>query len=213
MKLNVFVSVLEPVFRLGVALYLLKWSTIVIMMVVTGLVASMPVVPAVSQTAAKINPVPIAVIDFRGVLSKSKAAKSIRQSVEGKRDTFRTKFAEIEKKLREEQQALAQQRQIITAEAFDQRARELKERVRQAQIEAQAGNQRLKRAFDRAMNDVKKELVRIVANLAKEAGAEIVLHGSAIVITAKNLELSQQALARLNTNLPTVEVVFESTKK
>ena len=194
-------------------MYPLKWSTFVVLIVVTGIVALTSVGSVGAQSTSKINPVPVAVIDFRGVLSKSDAAKSIRQSVEAKRDTLRKKFSQIEKKLREDQQALAQQRPIITAEAFEQRARELKERAREAQLEAQAGNQQLKRAFDTAMNDVRKELVRVVAKLAKEAGAEIVLHGSAIVITAKNLELSQQALGRLNQNLPRVDVVFEPTKK
>ena len=167
---------------------------------------------AVAQTIPKLEPVPVAVIDFRGVLSQSEAAKAIRKTIDARREEFRAQFAQIEKQLREEQQALAQQRQIITADAFEQRARDLQNRVRQAQLEAQGGNQQLKRALDKAMDKVQKQLFRVVAELAEEAGAGVVLFRSSIVIAVKKLEISQEALKRLNAKISKVEVVFEPAK-
>lgn len=167
----------------------------------------------IAQSIPKLEPVPVAVIDFRGVLSKSEAAKDIRKTVDARREEFRAQFATIEKQLREEQQALAQQRPIITADAFEQRARDLQNRVRQAQLEAQAGNQQLKRALDKAMDQVQKELFRVVAELAEEAGAGVVLFRSSIVIAVKKLEISQEALKRLNAKVSKVDVVFEPVKQ
>jgi outer membrane protein len=167
---------------------------------------------AVAQAIPKLEPVPVAVIDFRGVLSQSEAAKGIRKTIDTRREEFRAQFARIEKQLREEQQALAQQRPVITADAFEQRARELQNRVRQAQLEAQAGNQQLKRALDKAMDQVQKELFRVVAELAEEAGVGVVLFRSSIVIAVKKLEISQEALKRLNTKISKVKVVFEPAK-
>jgi Skp family chaperone for outer membrane proteins len=168
--------------------------------------------PAMAQSVPKLEPVPVAVIDFRGVLSRSEAAKGIRKTIDARREKFRAQFAGIEKQLREEQQALAQQRPIITADAFEQRARDLQNRVRQAQLEAQAGNQQLKRALDKAMDEVQKELFRVVAELAEETGAGVVLFRSSIVIAVKKLEISQEALKRLNAKVSNVEVVFEPAK-
>lgn len=167
---------------------------------------------AMAQAMPKLEPVPVAVIDFRGVLSGSEAAKGIRKTVDTRREEFRAQFAQIEKQLREEQQALAQQRPVITAEAFEQRARELQNRVRQAQLEAQAGNQQLKRALDKAMDQVQKELFRVVAELAEEAGVGVVLFRRSIVIAVKKLEISQEALKRLNAKISEVNVVFEPAK-
>lgn len=169
-------------------------------------------VSAVAQAIPKLEPVAVAVIDFRGVLSGSEAAKGIRKTIDARREKFRAQFAQIEKQLREDQQALAQQRPIITADAFEQRARELQSRVRQAQLEAQAGNQQLKRALDKAMDAVQKELFRVVAELAEEAGAGVVLFRSSIVIAVKKLEISQEALKRLNAKVSEIEVVFEPAK-
>jgi outer membrane protein len=169
--------------------------------------------PAVAQAIPKLEPVAVAVIDFRGVLSQSEAAKGVRKIIDARREEFRAQFAQIEKQLREEQQALAQQRPIITADAFEQRARDLQGRVRQAQLEAQQGNQQLKRALDKAMDTVQKSLFRVVAELAEESGAGVVLFRNSIVIAVKKLEISKEALKRLNASLSKVEVVFEPAKK
>ena len=170
-------------------------------------------VPAWADAIPKLEPVAVAVVDFRNVLSKSDAILSIRKTVDARREAFREKFAQIEKQLRKEQQALAKQRSIITVDSFEQRARDLKNRARQAQTEARASNQQLKRAFDTAMDVVRKELVRVVAELAEETGAGVVLFRSSIVIAAKKLEISQEALKRLNKKVSKVKVVFESAKK
>ena len=169
--------------------------------------------PVIAQAIPKLEPVAVAVIDFRGVLSQSEAAKGIREIVDTRREEFRARFAQIEKQLREEQQALAQQRPIITADAFEQRAQNLQGRVRQAQLEAQRSNQQLKRALDKAMDTVQKSLFRVVAELAEESGAGVVLFRNSIVIAVKNLEISQEALKRLNASLSKVEVIFEPAKK
>jgi Skp family chaperone for outer membrane proteins len=182
-------------------------------LVLVGVVIGCATAPAWAEAIPKLEPVAVAVVDFRNVLSKSDAALSIRRAVDARRETFREKFAKIEKKMRKEQKTLAQQRSMITADAFEQRARELKNRGRQAQIEAQTSNQNLKRAFDTAMNIAQKELFRVVAELAEETGAGIVLFRSSIVIAVKNLELSQEALERMNKKVSKVDVVFEPAKK
>ena len=182
-------------------------------LVLVGVVIGCATAPAWAEAIPKLEPVAVAVVDFRNVLSKSDAALSIRRAVDARRETFREKFAKIEKKMRKEQKTLAQQRSMITADAFEQRARELKNRGRQAQIEAQTSNQNLKRAFDTAMDLAQKELFRVVAELAEETGAGIVLFRSSIVIAVKKLELSQEALRRMNKKVSKIDVVFEPAKK
>jgi Skp family chaperone for outer membrane proteins len=215
MKQNSYVSVSVRGFRRAV------WSRTDFRDVRRGILAAVLVMVAVfsgsvsadAQAIPKLEPVAVAVIDFRGVLSQSEAAKNIRKTVDARREEYRAQFATIEKQLREEQQALAQQRPVITADAFEQRARDLQNRVRQAQLEAQAGNQQLKRALDQAMDKVQKELFHVVAELAEEAGAGVVLFRSSIVIAVKKLEISQEALKRLNAKISKVDVVFEPAKQ
>jgi Skp family chaperone for outer membrane proteins len=161
-----------------------------------------------AETVPKVEPVSLAVVDFRGVLAKSSAAVSVRKQLDMERRKYKKEFAEIEKKLRVAQQKLAKQRAIVTAEAFEKRARELKDKAREAQKRAQVTNQLLKKSFDQSMNEIRKHLVKIIAEVAEETGAGVVLFRSAIVIAVKKLEVSQEVLKRLNEKLPTVKVVF-----
>ena len=114
--------------------------------------------------------------------------------------------------MRTAQQKLAKQRAIVTAEAFEKRARELKDKAREAQKRAQATNQLLKKSFDKSMDEIRKHLLKIIAEVAEETGAGVVLFRSAIVIAVKKLEISQEVLKRLNKKLPSVKVVFAKSK-
>ena len=165
-----------------------------------------------AQVSSELEPVSLAVVDFRGVLAKSEAARNIRSAVDEKRRELRKYFLEVENSLRDEQKDLSKKRSIVTAEAFEQRARKLKEKAQSAQKLAQTSNQKLKKSFDQAMDKVQKELLRIVAEVAEESGVGVVLFRSAIVIAVKKLDISKEVLQRLNKKLPKVKVRFETIK-
>ena len=165
-----------------------------------------------AQVSSELEPVSLAVVDFRGVLAKSEAARNIRSAVDEKRQELRKYFLEVENSLRDEQKDLSKKRSIVTAEAFEQRARKLKEKAQSAQKLAQTSNQKLKKSFDQAMDKVQKELLRTVAEVAEESGVGVVLFRSAIVIAVKKLDISKEVLQRLNKKLPKVKVRFETIK-
>lgn len=165
-----------------------------------------------AQVSSELEPVSLAVVDFRGVLAKSEAARNIRSAVDEKRQELRQYFLEVENNLRDEQKNLSKKRSLVTAEAFEQRARNLKEKAQSAQKLAQTSNQKLKKSFDQAMDQVQKELLRIVAEVAEETGVGVVLFRSAIVIAVKKLDISKEVLQRLNKKLPEVKVRFEMVK-
>jgi outer membrane protein len=165
-----------------------------------------------AQVSSELEPVSLAVVDFRGVLAKSEAARNIRSAVDERRRELRKYFLEVENSLRDEQKDLSKKRSIVTAEAFEQRARKLKEKAQSAQKLAQTSNQKLKKSFDQAMDKVQKELLGIVAEVAEESGVGVVLFRSAIVIAVKKLDISKEVLQRLNKKLPKVKVRFETIK-
>ena len=213
MKQNLFALVLEHAFKMSVS-ELQKYRSLryMIFINISILLIMMTAGKISAETVQKLEPVSLAVVDFRGVLAKSSAAVSVRKQLDKERSKYKKEFAEIEKKLRVAQQKLAKQRTIVTAEAFEKRARELKDKAREAQKRAQVTNQSLKKSFDQSMNEIRKNLVKIIAEVAEETGAGVVLFRSAIVIAVKKLEISQEVLKRLNEKLPTVKVVFVKSK-
>ena len=213
MKQNLYALALEPAFKMLTGEFR-KYKSLryMIFINISILLIMMTAGKISAETVQKFEPVSLAVVDFRGVLAKSSAAVSVRKQLDIERSKYKKEFADIEKKLRVAQQKLAKQRAIVTAEAFEKRARELKDKAREAQKRAQITNQLLKKSFDQSMNEIRKHLVKIIAEVAEETGAGVVLFRSAIVIAVKKLEISQEVLKRLNEKLPAVKVVFAKSK-
>ena len=204
MKQNLLASVLEQGFKINIMKVTIPFVLIIVLVLQTSFVRA--------QISSELEPVSLAVVDFRGVLSKSEAARNIRLVVDEKRQELRKYFLEVENSLRDEQKDLSKKRSIVTAEAFEKRARKLKEKAQSAQKLAQTSTQKLKKSFDQAMDKVQKELLRIVAEVAEESGVGVVLFRSAIVIAVKKLDISKEVLKRLNKKLPDVKVRFETIK-
>ena len=204
MKQNLLALVLEQGFKINIMKVSIPFILLVVLVFQTSSVRA--------QASSELEPVSLAVIDFRGVLAKSEAARNIRSAVDEKRQELRKYFLEVENSLRDEQKNLSKKRSIVTAEAFEKRARKLKEKAQSAQKLAQTSNQKLKKSFDQAMDKVQKELLRIVAEVAEESGVGVVLFRSAIVIAVKKLDISKEVLNRLNKKLPYVKVRFETVK-
>ena len=204
MKQNLLALVLAQGFKIIIMKVPIPFILFVVLVLQTSFVRA--------QVSSELEPVSLAVVDFRGVLAKSEAARNIRSAVDEKRRELRKYFLEVENSLRDEQKDLSKKRSIVTAEAFEQRARKLKEKAQSAQKLAQTSNQKLKKSFDQAMDKVQKELLRIVAEVAEESGVGVVLFRSAIVIAVKKLDISKEVLQRLNKKLPEVKVRFETIK-
>ena len=204
MKQNLLALVLEQGFKINIMKVSIPFILLVVLVFQTSSVRA--------QASSELEPVSLAVIDFRGVLAKSEAARNIRSAVDEKRQELRKYFLEVENSLRDEQKNLSKKRSIVTAEAFEKRARKLKEKAQSAQKLAQTSNQKLKKSFDQAMDKVQKELLRIIAEVAEESGVGVVLFRSAIVIAVKKLDISKEVLKRLNKKLPDVKVRFETIK-
>ena len=204
MKQNLSALVLEQGFKINIMKVSIPFIFMAVLVLQTSFVRA--------QASSELEPVSLAVVDFRGVLAKSEAARNIRSAVDEKRQELRKYFLEVENNLRDEQKNLSKKRSIVTAEAFEKRARKLKEKAQSAQKLAQTSNQKLKKSFDQAMDKVQKELVRIVAEVAEESGVGVVLFRSAIVIAVKKLDISKEVLMRLNKKLPDVKVRFETVK-
>ena len=204
MKQNLLALVLAQGFKINIMKVPILFILLAVLVLQTSFVRA--------QVSSELEPVSLAVVDFRGVLAKSEAARNIRSTVDEKRQELRKYFLEVENSLRDEQKDLSKKRSIMTAEAFEQRARNLKEKAQSAQKLAQTSNQKLKKSFDQAMDKVQKELLRIVAEVAEETGVGVVLFRSAIVIAVKKLDISKEVLQRLNKKLPEVEVRFEMVK-
>ena len=108
--------------------------------------------------------------------------------------------------LRAAESELADNRTTLSPEAFAERRREFEERVTEAQREAQTTRASLDQAVERAMASVRSKLIEVIADIAQERGATLVLSKAQVILVDRSLDLTDEAVMRLNEVMPTVEV-------
>jgi outer membrane protein len=159
-----------------------------------------------AQAAEPLPQSRIAFIDVQGVLRASEAARTVRDQIEAQRARYQEEISKQERELRALEQDLVQQRSVLAPEAFQQRRQQFEQRVAEIQRAVQARKRQLDEGYAQSMEQVRVALVEIVADIAKERQATAVLSKSAIVLAEKNIDISEDALNRLNQRLTSVTV-------
>jgi outer membrane protein len=165
-----------------------------------------------AASAQKLPSASIAVIDIQKILRDSLAAKSVRPQAKKMRTGFQNDVRRQQEELRKAEQALAQQRSILSPESYAKKRRDFETRARQAQRQVQARKRQLEGAFNTAMEKVRRSLIIVAQELAKERKVNIVLPKSVVLLSITGLDITDQALKRLNKRLPSVKVVIRKKK-
>ena len=146
----------------------------------------------------------IAVIDVQQVLQEASAIKAMQSQVEGLRISFQADFTQKERALREKNQALENQRSTLPADEFSQKRLDLEAEVMFAQQDFKERKARLDRMLSLALGRVQNKLTEVVRDLAEERGADLVLAKSTVVLVNTDMEITTEALSRLNEQLPII---------
>lgn len=158
-------------------------------------------------TAQQFPPAIAAVINMQVLLEESSAAKSIRGQVEKLRTEFQDEVNRQDQQLREQEQELKRQQSVLSPEAFNAKRRDFQQQVTQAQQEVQTRLRNLDEMAAQGLNGVRRALLPILVDLQKEVGYNMVLGNTQIIFAAKQLDITEEVLRRLNSSLPTVNLL------
>ena len=175
----------------------------------TALLAAVAVwalAPAGSALAQKMPAPVIGIIDIQRILEESEAAKNIRPQMSKLRESYEKDVKTRENDLRQAEQDLGRQRTILSADAFNEKRRTFEKQAADAQRAVQTHKQRIDVAFANAMGDVRNALLKIAADMAKERQINVLLPKSFVVLSAKEFDITDEALGRLNKQLASVRV-------
>ena len=162
---------------------------------------------ASAQEPSAAAPQPtILVVDYRQVLQDAAATQTVQAALDSVRATYQEEFLALEQELRQIEQRLMEDRGTLGPEQMAERRAEFEQRVAEAQSEARNRLIALDRAQARAMEQVQAVLLDVIAEIAEERGANIVLGKSQIVLVDSVLDVSVEALRRLDERLPSVDV-------
>lgn len=169
--------------------------------------APAPAAPAPTPPVPPAN-LAIMVVDVQALLQNSKAAKMVREQIEAKRAEYAKEISHQEEVLREERDALQRQQSTLSADQLNVKGREFQAKVNALDRDVQAKRQALERSNADALQKIQEVMVRIITDIAKERKANLVFQRSELVLFDQGFDVTDQVLAKLDEQMPTLTVNF-----
>lgn len=167
-------------------------------------------VTAKLDPAAAQDGMGIAILDMERILRESKAATNLREEIDKQRQVHQANLSEQENALRAADEELARQRAVLSSEAFAAKRKELQDQAMGLQQEFLTRQKELEQLFGKGIGQVRNSLAEVAKEIADERGIRLILLKATIVLASRELDITEEALKRLDEKLPSVDLAKES---
>ncbi len=151
----------------------------------------------------------VAIVDIQAILREALSAQSAREQMDGIARKEQAALAEEEKQLRARDQALQQERALLTPELFAERQQKLQADIASLQRKSRNLRLTLDQGFRRTMDQIQLVLFDELRKLSTELDLNLILSRSQIVIAIDDFDITKSALERLDKRLPSIELSLE----
>ena len=193
----------------------------IVMMFVCGLVGDVvaqqpPPAPAAPPEPSPPAPLPtpqnltVMVVDVQALLQNSKSAKMVRSQIEQKRGEYTKEISHQEELLRAERDALQRQQASLSPESLNQKGREFQQKVNELERNVQGKRQALEKSNGDALQKIQEEMLKIIADIAKQRKANLVFQRSDLVLFDQAFDVTDEVMQKLDEQMPTLTVEFAS---
>ena len=158
-----------------------------------------------AQSSSALN---VAVVDMKKVMGESKAAISAKSQLEAKQKEFQTQISATEAKLQKNDQELAKQRSLLSADAFKAKVDEFRQQAASAQKDVQGKQMQLRRAFESSITTIQERVSSIIKAVATEKQYDLVIPANGLLFHKDTMNVTNEVLSRLDKELPTMRVNF-----
>jgi outer membrane protein len=172
-------------------------------------VIALVVSPAFTAPLRAQSPLPapvILIVDLQQILQDAKAAKGVQAIINQEYSSYTKEVAQQEDELQKARADLERQRTVLAPDAFNTRARDLQQRYDELGQVVQGRRQSLQQSLNEAMAQVKNAALQVIADIVKERKANLVIEKQAVVFEAEGMDVTADAVARLDQKLTSVPV-------
>ncbi len=157
--------------------------------------------PALAETT-------LGLVNVAKIMQDSKAANSVRNQLQSKQKSFQGDLDSKEKALLAEDQGLVKEKDKMEKEEFEKKVKAFREKAATAQREVQQKKAQLDKAFTASLEEIQKNVIEIVKQVAAEKKITLVVSSSQVLYGDPSLDLTDDVLKRLDSKLPNVAVKF-----
>jgi len=148
----------------------------------------------------------MAVLDINAILEDSRAAVSLAQQMDALRDRYSAIVDQKEQALRAEERHILEQGANMNAEDLQALRDGFSRRVSQLDDFVRLHQGQLSNAAQNAMNQIRHDVLNIAAQIAEARGYMYVVPAAQLLYYDPSVNITAEALARLNEVLPVVNV-------
>ena len=167
-----------------------------------------PVSAPPAPSIAAPMPLTVMVVDVQALLQNSKAAKMVRDQIEQKRSEYTKEISHQEETLRAERDAIQRQQASLSADALNQKGHEFQQKVNDLERNVQGKRQALEKSNGDALSKIQEEMLKIIADIAKQRKANLVLQRADLVLFDQSFDVTDEVLQKLDEQMPTLTVNF-----
>ena len=155
------------------------------------------------------KPLKLAVLDIEKVLHESKVAEQIQKTIEIKREEFQKEVESFERELRTDEAKL---KALQASNDKDYQTQQSKFEAKVTEVQKRLGghSKTLEEVFNNARGQVIQKIMLIVENYAEEQNYTIVIPKSFVIFRENGYEITEDILARVNKELPSIEIKLPS---
>ncbi|HUK60426.1 MAG TPA: OmpH family outer membrane protein [Stellaceae bacterium] len=169
-----------------------------------ALAALVAAAPARAQPALP-QPV-IVVVDMTQIMRDSKAAKDVQAQVQKEMDGYSREVSLKENDLKTLRDELERQRTVLAPEVFNARSQDYQQRYAALDHDVQVKRQEMQQSYSDAMTKVENSALQIVADVAKERKATMVVAKAALLYMDDGLDMTAEVTKRLDEKVPSMAV-------
>ena len=174
---------------------------------VAVLSAALTLAQASAQTTTAPPPAPVIVmVDMQQLVYNSKAGKGVQGQIEKQRQAFSKEVAQQEDDLQKARTELERQRTTLPPDQFEAKGRQFQQRLQELDRSVQAKQKAWQAVYSEAMNKVEEGALQVVAEIAAEHQANLVIQKAAVIFGKDGFDITADAMQRLDQRLPAVTV-------
>ncbi|HYL48635.1 MAG TPA: OmpH family outer membrane protein [Stellaceae bacterium] len=166
-------------------------------------------VPARAQAPAPASPPPptvVVIADINQILHDAKSAKDVQSQIDRAMADFSKQVSTSENELQQMRDELERERSTLSPDAFSAKSRQYQQRFDALDRTVQGRRQALQQSYNESMTKIENTALQIIAQIAGEHKANMVLTRAAVLFAANNLDITAEVTKRLDDQLPTMQV-------
>lgn len=174
-----------------------------------------PAAPAAAPSTPRPLPpkgTDIVIVDIGTIERTSQVHRAYRTQEERQRTAQQTEEIKLDNELRAADQELAQQRTILSPEAFNTKRRELEKRIADTTQGVQNRRKEIGDAFVSAFNRIQAQVGEVVKEIAAENDYKVVLARQVVVVSQDAVDITDEVINRLNKKMTTINVAIPARR-